>query len=234
MINAKPRTQDLIFHTGAPPVAQMFQIPSPLAGGKGVRRKLLTCWVMLLYGLGVNNVCAESSAIEICPHMSRTVQKHFEICHVAAQRQDGVYLLTTQAYFGLSRDILDTLDSGVPVTFVYRIELYRDRNWMWDDTVAVLEQRYQIQYHTFSSLYIVTNLNSKARFSFVTRESALNAISHVKQFPIIDERLLLRSSAHYGRIRTRLGVWDLPSPLRMWAYLASDWRVKSEWFTWRL
>ena len=189
---------------------------------------------LTLLCLGPNTLFAESSAIEVCPTMSRTLQKHFEICRVSAQIQDGVYLLTAHAYFGLSSDILDTIDSGVPVTFVYRVELFRDRNWMWDETVAALEQRYQIQYHTFSSLYIVTNLNSRARFSFVTRESALNAISHVKQFPIIDERLLIRSSAHYGRIRTRLAIWDLPSPLRMWAYLASEWRVKSEWFTWQL
>ena len=160
--------------------------------------------------------------------------KYFEVCDAESRLDDGVLLLQAKFYFGLSEAVEEALKSGVPITLQVRIEILRERNFIWDETIAGLTQKYRIQYHNLSQQYILSNLNTKLNSIFQTSQSAINLISHIHGFPIIDKKLLDDKETYYGRIRISLVLRDLPSPLRLWAYLSSDWRLKSEWFQWQL
>jgi hypothetical protein len=105
---------------------------------------------------------------------------------------------------------------------------------MWDETVAALSQRYRIQYHALTQQYVVTNLNTNERTAHNSQQIALESISHISHLPVIDEKLLHTDKVYYGRVRSRLVIKKLPSPLRLWAYMSSDWRLKSEWYQWQL
>jgi len=181
-------------------------------------------------------VCGQAFAGQLsCPPIGDSRQgKYFEVCAVNSRTLGGVYYLDIQVYYGLSDTSNNALKSGVPITFSIQIEVIRNRNWMWDETIASLNQKFRLQYHALTRKYVVTNLNSKARLNYPDKRSAIAAISQLNHLPVIDKKLILGSESYYGRVRSRLVVADLPSPLRLWAYLSSDWRLKSEWYQWPL
>jgi len=160
--------------------------------------------------------------------------KYFEVCDAETKHEEGVHLLNARLFFGLSAEVQEALQSGVPITLQLKIEILRERSYMWNESVASLNQKYRLHYHILSQQFILTNLNTKINSSYESSEEAISAISEVHELPIIDSKLLKESESYYGRVRVKLVISDLPSPLRLWAYLSSDWRLKSEWFQWQL
>jgi hypothetical protein len=122
----------------------------------------------------------------------------------------------------------------VPLVLVIEIEIDKPRNYIWDKTVATLEQRYQLQYHVVAEQYIVTNLNSGAQQTYPTLYSATSSIQSVTGLPIIDAQLLSESIPYKGRIRASLELTTLPGPLRLKAFFSRKWRLSSDWYEWTI
>ena len=103
-----------------------------------------------------------------------------------------------------------------------------------DETVASLSQRYRIRYHALTRQYLTTNLNSKVRSAYPNLAIALANLGTISSLPVLDQRLLKPNSHYLGRIRSRLAIEHLPSPLRLWTYFYSDWNLSSPWHQWVL
>jgi len=201
---------------------------------------------LAILSLFSHRLCAEASSSAInsgidtsidanCPrHKPVNARKHFEICEIKAKYHNNVLLVDARIFYGFSETALRALESGVPITVQLTIEFYRERDWVWDESIATLSQRFKIQYHTLTRKYVVTNLNSKAKLIFSTRSEAMASLSEVTRLPVLDKKFISRSSRYYARARVRLLISNLPSALRIWAYMSSDWRLKSEWYQWPL
>ena len=194
----------------------------------------LTCLLLFSYGLYAEESVLTNNG-NSCPRKKPTnARKHFEICTIKVKYHKSVLLLDAQIFYGFSKTALRALESGVPITVQLTIEFYRARDWVWDESIANLSQRFTLQYHTLTHKYVITNINSKAKQIFSTRAEAMDALSQVKQLPVLDKKFIRSSSRHYARARARLLISHLPSALRLWAYMSSDWRLKSEWYQWPL
>lgn len=147
---------------------------------------------------------------------------------------DEVYHLDAQIDYKLSDTVLDALENGVPITIEIRIEVYRPREYLWKEEVASLRQRYRLEYHALSQQYLVTNLNTRAQQSYPGRSAAIEAVGAITDLPMLDRRLLKRGEHYMARLRASLDIEALPAPLRLLAYLSSDWRVSSKWYAWEL
>ncbi len=205
----------------------------------GINFPLLFCGLVLSVSQVFANDVDESESTPVsetkCPtSFDSKIKKYFEICDAESKHEGGVYLLQAKVYYGLSQAAQDALKSGVPITLQLKTEILRQRNYLWDETIATLKQKYRLQYHYLSEQYILTNLNTNVKASYDTSESAISEISEIEDLPIIDSNLLNSAETYYGRIRVKLVVGDLPSPLRLWAYMSSEWRLKSKWFQWQL
>lgn len=160
--------------------------------------------------------------------------QEFEVEGVQTRIIDGVYHLDTRVDYPLNDKVLETLDSGVPLTFELEIEVLRPRAWLWNETVYTLHQFYRLEYHALTRQYLVTNLNSNVQYSYPTQQTAVYAMGVINNLPMIDARLLKHGVSYSARIRARLSLDELPSPLRFWAYLSDQWRLTSEWYEWLL
>jgi hypothetical protein len=147
---------------------------------------------------------------------------------------DEVYRLDAEVRHELTATALEALHNGVPLTFEIEIEVYRLRWLVWDQKIADLRQRYRLQYHALSEQYLLTNLNSRSQQSYHSRQAAMNAIGTIADFPMLDRRLLRVGERYGARLRTRLDIEALPTPLRLLAYVSADWRLRSEWYGWEL
>jgi hypothetical protein len=153
----------------------------------------------------------------------------------ADTRLEGqVYLLDARIRYSLSGKALDALHNSVPLTLELQIKVTRERDWLWDQEVASLQQRYQIRYYPLTEQYLVSNLNTGVAQGYRSLDGALSALGDIKGFPLLDDSLLQPGERYLAHLRVRLDIESLPAPLRPLAYLSSGWRLSSKWYSWRL
>jgi hypothetical protein len=156
----------------------------------------------------------------------------FAINHAEIVLANKVYQLNARLTFDFSQDVMDAIENGVPMVLNLDIEIMRPRRYFWDEEVASLEQRYQLQYHALSEQYVVRNLNSGAQYTFFSLTAALQKIGNVDHLPIIDQQLLKNRAEenYYARVRVGLGFNNLPVPLKLDALISSSWWLDSDWY----
>ena len=164
----------------------------------------------------------------------KSLAEGFKILAAETKLKDNVFHLDANMDLKFSDDALEALRSGVPLIVLINIEVEEDRSWWWDKTIAELEQGYLLLYHALSEKYIIHNLNSGAQQNFIGLNTALNSLSNIHDFPLIDKNLLDQDDEYYVRLRTYLDIESLPAPMRPIAYISSQWQLESDWFTWPL
>jgi len=200
-----------------------------------------------MYSKAINNYCAMTNArlaswrlfsrrwvlvlLVLLAPLGTAQAQGFAINHAEISLTDKVYHLNASLDFDFSTDVLEAINNGVPLVLELIIEILEPRRYWYDDEVASLEQRYQLQYHALSEQYIVINLNSGARYTFFSLSAALQQIGSVNNLPIIDEQLLEDKATenYYARIRTTLGFENLPVPLKLDAWTSRSWWLGSDW-----
>lgn len=147
---------------------------------------------------------------------------------------DKVYHLDAKIDYRFSAEALEALDNGVPLVVELAIEIERKREYMWDETVATLRQRYQLSYEALTQRYVVTNLNSGADNYYADRAAAITALGNVVNLPILDAGLLNPNEIYSVWLQASLDLEALPVPMRVAGYFSGDWHLTSEWYTWPL
>lgn len=158
----------------------------------------------------------------------------FRVDFARTQLLDSVYHLDAGLRYELSPVLTDALHNGVALVFEVQVDIHRPRSWWLDAHVASLSQRYMVEYHALSRLYLITHLNTGVQQSFFRFSSVLAALGDLESVPLLDAALLEDHGDYQARLRTRLAVDALPLPLRVRAYLLPDWRPVSEWYSWSL
>ena len=172
----------------------------------------------------------------LCMLSSNTWSRETRISDVRTLVVDGVYRLGARVEIDFNETLPEALHNGVPLLIELRIEVLRKREWLWlwPELVADLRQRFKLEYHVLSRRYLVYSYSSGVRQSFRSMDGALEYIGNVYDLPLIDEQLLNPSQNYIVRIRADIDVEALPTPVRLWAYLGSEWSLKSRWFEWPL
>lgn len=147
---------------------------------------------------------------------------------------DGVYRLGARVKFDFNETLPEALHHGVPLLIELRIEVVHKRTWLWPVLVAELRQRFKLEYHVLSRRYLVYNYASGVQQSFRSMDAALGYIGELYDLPLIDAQLLDPSQHYQVRMRADIDIEELPTPVRLWAYLGSEWSLKSNWFVWPL
>lgn len=158
----------------------------------------------------------------------------FRVRHAETTLVDSVYWLDATIDYDPSAAMLEALDNGVTLTFLIELHVTRAREYLWDEDVAALEQRYQLQYHALTDQYVVKNLNSGAQQALPALETALAFMGGVVDLPLLDRKLLQAGDRYLVNMRVSLDVEALPVPMRAIAYFSSDWQLASDWYTWPL
>ncbi|MCK5640395.1 MAG: DUF4390 domain-containing protein [Gammaproteobacteria bacterium] len=161
-------------------------------------------------------------------------EESFSVSNISTHLHDQVYLLDADIDFRFSDEALKALDSGVPLTISLEIQVQRNRTYWLDEDVAELEQRYQIFYHALSGQFLVQNQNSSATQIYPSLEATLFNLGHVRDLPLLDEKLIDPEEKYELELRVRLDIEALPAPLRPFAYVSEEWRLASDWYTWSL
>jgi len=157
----------------------------------------------------------------------------FVIKSLETRLRNNVYSFSTHIEYRFSNEARMALKNGVPLIILLNIEVQEER-WYWNKTIAELEQGYLLIYHALSKKFILHNLNSGTQTDYSSLDDALHALGHIENLPLIDAKLLQPENRYILRLRSELDIESLPAPMRPLAYISSDWRLQSDWYTWPL
>lgn len=158
----------------------------------------------------------------------------FTVRSVATELKENVYLLNARVDYTFSEEAQRALQSGIPLIILMDLEVERLRSWWWNKEVAKLQQGYLLIYHALTKKYIVNNLNSGAQHNHISFTAALQTLGRINALPLIDRGLIEDDSRYQVNLRVYLDIESLPAPMRPLAYLSSDWRLSSDWYSWPL
>jgi hypothetical protein len=158
----------------------------------------------------------------------------FEIRAAYVERTNDVYTLNAKLNFHLPDGAQQAVQDGARLTLDLEIAVHRARSLWFDETVAVLEQHYELVYHALSERYLVRNLNSGEQSSFSNLSAAVDYLSQVHGLPVLDETFILPQERYEISLRASLDVRTMPKALRTVLFWVDDWRQSSDWYTWPL
>ncbi len=164
----------------------------------------------------------------------QAVAEQAQIHDVRILLVDGVYRLGARVEFSLNDTVREALENGVPLVLELQIQVVGEREYLWPETIAELHQRFSLRYHALSQRYLVRNLSTGVLQSFRFLDDALKAIGNIYDLPLLDANLLKADGDYRVRLRSQLDIESLPTPIRLWAYLGSNWRLNSGWYEWPL
>jgi hypothetical protein len=158
--------------------------------------------------------------------------QRFEIRSAYIEPAAGVYQLNATLVFELPDGAREAVREGAPLTLDLEIVVHRSRRFWLDETVANLEQHYELVYHALSERFLLRNLNSGEQTSFATLDAALDSLRVIANLPILDQSLVVPDARHEISLRAHLDVRTMPDALRFIVFWANDWRQTTEWYTW--
>ena len=148
-------------------------------------------------------------------------------------RSDGSDYLQAQFTIELSTGAEEAVQNGVPLIFELQVQVVETHTWLWDSVEIEITERRSLQYHALSQTYRVKNLNAGTQGNYRRLDDALRAVGQLREVLLTDESL--DSGPSYSiRLRGSLDVESLPTPVRLLAYVSSDWSMVSKWYKWPL
>jgi hypothetical protein len=145
------------------------------------------------------------------------------------------YYLEANFEVGLTPTLEDALNRGLPLHFVVEFELIYPRwytAYLWNKSVAELEQRYRVSYNALTRQYRLSF--GTLHQNFDTLNDALALLGRLRRRFVVDADALDEGRFYEAAIRMRLDVSQLPKPFQINALASRDWNLSSEWFRWTL
>lgn len=144
------------------------------------------------------------------------------------------YLMDATIQYDLSSSVLEALEHGIRLQFDVSVEIKRERDWLWDETIKFETINYQLEYLPLSSNYLVTNLNTGEGEQLQDLETALKYLGTINNYPLLGKQELNPEESYTGFIMSELRIRTLPLPLQPMAYISPNWYLTSLWYEWTI
>ena len=148
-------------------------------------------------------------------------------------RIDGSDFLDAQFTIELSSGAEEAVQNSVPLLFELQVQVVEAHTWLWDSVVIEITGRRSLQYHALSETYQVKYLNAGTQGNYRRLDDALRAAGKISNLLLTDQSLD-RGPTYSIRLRGSLDIESLPTPVRLIAYISSDWNMVSKWYKWQL
>ncbi|TNG01814.1 MAG: DUF4390 domain-containing protein [Gammaproteobacteria bacterium] len=158
--------------------------------------------------------------------------KPFAEMNLNVHHDDEQVLLDGTITYSFSDTALEALENGLPLVVRTDIKVVRSSGWFWDTTLVSKSLSQQIQYAALSQQYLVKDIQTSLPKTFLTRDSAIDALGHVDDLSVVSVKAILPDNQYKIKIKTWLDIESLPSPLRPLAYISDKWRLESDWAQW--
>ncbi len=154
-------------------------------------------------------------------------QKAF-IKDIHVKQADGVWKVSFDVENCFTEKMEEAIQSGIPTTFTFYINLYQKR-WWKDRKLADVEFRHTVQYHPIQKVYQVKMGEDRSPLAASSLEEAKKLMSRVKEFHIRSSSPVEPGVPAYFRIKAELDPVRLPLHLEYLFFFVSLWDFETDW-----
>lgn len=131
-----------------------------------------------------------------------------------------------------TRDMEEAIFAGITTTFVFTVELYRNRSLWFDKKETVVEARHSIKYDSVRRImnvaYSYKGLHREPeQFSEISR--ARRAMEELNGLPLISLEKLERGKPYYLHVRAKLERVPLPLDVKGTLTFTPQWYFETDW-----
>lgn len=163
------------------------------------------------------------------------IGKHeFDVLSAISYTRNNNILVDADLKMDFSDEAVEALENGIPLTVVVEVKVLRKRDWWLDVAIKASQKIFEFRYHPLTNVHQVKNLATGERYSFNTRQQALDVLGTIRSAQLIEIDKLDNKSSYYIMMRAFLDTSRLPAALRQIAALSPAWRLESQWYQWQL
>jgi hypothetical protein len=149
---------------------------------------------------------------------------------VTNTRDDLLLYLTAKNAF--PDKIIKAIQSGVPTTFTFYVNLYRVRGLWPDKKVRDIQVSHTVKYDTLKNEYLVTrSWEGNRPLKVKTIDEAKRLMSEVDSLAIVPLNQLKKGAQYQIRAKAELNRMTLPFYLHYVLFFLSFWDVETDWHT---
>ena len=165
--------------------------------------------------------------------ITRGAWADFVVRDVDARFVDDALLINTALDMTLSARSEEALSKGIPLDVLIDLALVEHRRILWDRVVTDRTLHRRIQYHALSGQYLVssTDVDADDFARFPTAQAALAYAGALNDLdiPLPKKKDIDPKLRYWLKLRVRLDIEALPSPLRPLAYVTPAWHHNTGW-----
>lgn len=156
----------------------------------------------------------------------------FEVKSANTQLNGNVFFLNAVFDISLPAYITSAVDQGFKLPILMEVEIYKQKNYWFDQRVIYIKQQYQLDYHPLLDRISVYDINSGSELFYSSLAEAIQKISVVLNFPMLDKNNLSENEAYKSRLRIGIDLEELPIPLKSSSLWENNWDLASDWYEW--
>lgn len=152
--------------------------------------------------------------------------------YVKNGNKQDTYKLAIEATIKMSQEQVEILQNGISLTFGYTFVVEEKVGLAWLE--GNNEQKiynYTVSYNALTQQYVVHAHRTKKYENFPTLSLALAYIAEPKNM-VIEIVNRQPNRIYRGGVRLKLDINELPTPLRIPAYLSREWNLDTGWKYW--
>jgi hypothetical protein len=144
---------------------------------------------------------------------------------------DHEVLLSIHLQGGFHQELLEAIESGIPITVTYYMKLYRKRGSWFDEEVLSKTIKHIVKYDILKKQYRVSEINGLFSSIKVTKHelTMVRWMSEIEDQPLIPFHLLQPGEEYYVKAMADLKALKSPFPLSHIPFLASLWDTGTPW-----
>jgi hypothetical protein len=153
-----------------------------------------------------------------------------QIKSVVIEAVDGGYQFDADFDIALNPKLERALEKGIVLYFVTELNLMNARWYWFDERVAHSRVREGLSYYALTRQYRLSR--GTLSQNFATLNEALQALSRVRDRPIIASSELKQDTEYTVEIRMRLDISALPKPFQVETLGSREWDLSSGILQW--
>ncbi len=128
----------------------------------------------------------------------------------------------------LSPEVIEALESNIPITIMTNIKLYQVRDNLWDKLIFEYEVQDEITYRSLYRAYRLSSEDVSINADYPSLARVLNALcsSRIHQL-VLNDGQLDSSTGYRGKVKILLDRSALPSVMRLPVFFKNAWRLQS-------
>ena len=153
----------------------------------------------------------------------------FRVRSADVRLENKIYFLDAKIVFDFSDEAIEAMNNGVTLAVIIDVEVFRQRA-LWDRKILSRQTRFNVGVHALSKKYLIRNMDTGEALTFRSVEEMAAALGAIEAMPLFEAAGLGETHVYTARVRARLDIEALPSPLRPLAYVSQAWRLGSDWY----